>query len=123
LVSFEIDVISANLRSDGQSLRNLPGKPGFPHRRQVLRRDLAAHPRDDFWNRECSGTWEALLEHAQTEEMIAMGMREINGGQVLTACRYPVGELLCVLSGQERINQNGISAAIDQRDRIGNPVQ
>src|SRR5579862_4011684 len=55
--------------------------------------------------------------------MVTVGMGDVNSCEVLAALDDPIYQLLRMLLGQERIDENGVALAINECDRIGNPSE
>src|SRR5216683_2621288 len=66
---------------------------------------------------------EALLKQPYAKKMIAMAMRQVNRGQILTARYDPVRQSPRSFGGKEGIDQHSITFAVDQRGRVGHPSQ
>src|SRR4029077_12104981 len=58
-----------------------------------------------------------------TEEMVTVGMGDVNGCEILTALGNPIQQLLRMLDRQKRIDKDGVAFAIYERDRIGHPSE
>jgi len=70
-----------------------------------------------------SRVWERIQQEFQTEEMVAMGMSDVNGYEILSALDEPVDEFLRMFNGQKRIDKDGIAFTMNQCDGVGNPGQ
>src|SRR5690242_8497681 len=55
--------------------------------------------------------------------MIAVSMGGVDRGQVLSTRDDPVDELPPMFGREEGVDKDGVSLAVDQRDRIGDPGQ
>src|SRR5215831_5271985 len=55
--------------------------------------------------------------------MVAMRMSDVNGNEILATLGEPIDQILRMLDGQERINEDGIVFAVNQRNGVGNPGQ
>jgi hypothetical protein len=55
--------------------------------------------------------------------MVAMRMSDVNTNEILVTLGDPVDQILRMLDGQKRINENGIVFAVNQRNGVGNPGQ
>src|SRR5262249_3838752 len=55
--------------------------------------------------------------------MVTMRMSNVNGNEILATLGEPIDEILRMLDGQKRINEDGIVFAVNQRNCVGNPGQ
>src|SRR5215475_2978090 len=55
--------------------------------------------------------------------MVAMRMSDVNGNEILATLGEPIDQILRMLDGQKRINEDGIVFAVNQRNGVGNPGQ
>src|SRR5262249_21667776 len=55
--------------------------------------------------------------------MVAMRMSDVNGNEILATLGEPIDQILRMLDGQKRINEDGIVFAMNQRNGVGNPGQ
>src|SRR5215471_8544619 len=55
--------------------------------------------------------------------MVAMRMSDVNGNEILATLGEPIDQILRMLDGQKRINEDGIVFAVNQRNGAGNPGQ
>src|SRR6266403_2857222 len=55
--------------------------------------------------------------------MVTVGMGDVNRRSILAALDYPIYQLLGMLHGQKRIDEDGITLAINKCDGIRNPSQ
>src|SRR5215468_9783180 len=55
--------------------------------------------------------------------MVAMRMSDVNANEILATLGEPVYQILRMLDGQKRINEDGIVFAVNQGNGVGNPGQ
>jgi len=55
--------------------------------------------------------------------VVAMGMSDVNGYEILSALDEPVDEFLRMFNGQKRIDKDGIALTMNQCGGVGNPGQ
>src|SRR5215469_7646190 len=53
--------------------------------------------------------------------MVTVGMSDVNGDEVFAAFRDPVYQLLRMFEGQEGVDEDRVTFAVNERDGIGNP--
>ena len=63
-----------------KTFRDLPRKQLTPEIIEPCRRKLLFHGFDDFGGGDCPGTREPLQKRDQSKEVVAMAMRDIDGG-------------------------------------------
>jgi hypothetical protein len=66
---------------------------------------------------------EPVPHNLQTQKVVAVGMSDVDGCEILATLDEPVNQLLRVLDRQKRIDEDGIAFAINQRDCVRNPGQ
>jgi hypothetical protein len=55
--------------------------------------------------------------------MVGMPVSDVNRGQPPTGSGDPVGEVRRLRIGQKRVDQQGVLLTVDQRGRVGDPLQ
>jgi hypothetical protein len=70
---------------------------------------LVPHARNCRGGGERPCIQEAIQQELQTQEMVAMCMRDVNRRKILTAPGDPIDEFLRMLRGPERIYKDGIA--------------
>src|SRR5215467_15189629 len=55
--------------------------------------------------------------------MVGMRMSDVNTNEILATLGEPVDQILRMLDGQKRVNEDGIVFAVNQRNGVGNPGQ
>src|SRR5215475_6166147 len=55
--------------------------------------------------------------------MVAMCMSDVNTNEILATLGKPVDQILRMLDGQKRIDEDGIVFAVNQRNGVRNPGQ
>src|SRR5580658_5952756 len=118
---FELDYTSFELFGHQPTLRNLAGITRLPEAGNVLRRGLAAHDFDNVRCRDRFGVWESFKERSSSEKVIAVAMGDVYGCEVLTASHDPLNQYVSLLDGEERINKDGVSLAVNQCRRCRHP--
>src|SRR6267378_6838581 len=83
--SFQIDLIAFQRIRDGNHVWNLIWEQLAPSVIQFLRRDLKLHFRDNLGRRQRLHVRESVLQNPQSEKMVSMGVRDVNGLQRLSA--------------------------------------
>jgi hypothetical protein len=71
----------------------MPREARAPEAFQHVRLELTGDAVDDWRRGYRPDIRKPLLEHAQAKEMVAVAVRDVDVGQVLSACRHLVGEL------------------------------
>src|SRR5713226_6760071 len=84
-VSFQIDLIALQRIGDRNDIRNLIWEQLTPSAIQFFRRDLQLHSGDYRACGQCFRARKSILQNFYPEEMIAMGMSDIDCLQRLSA--------------------------------------
>ena len=59
----------------------------------------------------------AIEDRAEPEPVIPVTVRDVHGGEVPVVRSDPLDQVVCLTDGQERVDEDGISLARDQRRR------
>src|SRR5438093_13163413 len=110
---FKIQYVPLELLRDDQPVRNQARKTCLPET-QNFGRDVGAHDFDDFGRRDRSRMREALEKSADSEPMVSVTMRDVNGRQVLALRRNPIRQCIGLLDRHEGIDENGVALAMDE---------
>ena len=116
IVPFKIDHVSAELLGHHQFLGNLTRESG-PPRGETLWRRIPLHHFDGVRRRHDSGVWKSLEDGTNPEPMIAVTMCDVDGRQILVLGRDPICQGGGLLDGHERIHEDGVTRAVDERGR------
>src|SRR5215469_5488152 len=103
--------------------RNLTRKTHFPERPYKIRLDLVLHAGDGGSSGKRPHVGEPVQYEFQSKEMVAMRMSDVNTNEILATLGEPVEQILRMLDGQKRINEDGIVFTVNQRNGVGNPGQ
>src|SRR5580693_2218879 len=121
VTAFEVDHTSLEFLGEDQVLRNLAGIARIPEIRDEFWRHLLPH---DLQNvRRCNrfGIWKPIQEGADTKEMIAVAMGDIDRGQVLATRRDPFHHGARLLDGKKGVDKNRVPFTIDKCGRCRDP--
>src|SRR5215472_16005911 len=99
----------------------LSRKARFPKRFHELRLDLVLNGRNHGCGRDRSGIGESVEQELQTEEVVAVGMGDVNGDEILAAADDPIRQLVRLLRGQKCIDEQRVARAMNERHCIGDP--
>src|SRR6267143_365452 len=119
--SLEMEAISIENFRRYQLRRKLPGKARFPKRLHEVGCDLLLNSRYHGLRGERFRRGNSIEQELQPEDVIAMGVSDVNGDKILAARPDPIHQLARLLRGQERIDEHGITLATNERHRIGYP--
>src|SRR3984893_2621170 len=123
LVSFQVDLIALQRIGDRNDIRNLIWEQLTPSVIQFFRRDLKLHSGHDRGCCQCLRTRKSILQNFYSEEMIAVGMSDIDCLQRLSARNNGVCQTVALLHRKEGIYEYRVLLSVDQRRRIGHPHQ
>src|SRR6516162_8277927 len=123
LVSFQIELIALQRIGDRNDIGNLIREKLTPPAIHFFRRDLQLHFGDYRGCGQCFRARKSVLQNFYPEEMIAMGMSDIDCLQRLSARNNGVCQAVGLLHGEEGIHQHRVPLSIDQSRRIGDPRQ
>jgi hypothetical protein len=84
---------------EDEVVRDLPGEPRFPEGGEELRRGPSAHLLDHRGDGERARVRKAIENRAEPEPVIAVAVRDVDRGQVLSMGRNPVAEVACLADG------------------------
>src|SRR5271156_1333564 len=93
-LSFQSDLACLELRGKNDRLGNLTREARFPKAFEIVWRNLPRHSLNDFGRRYGFSIRKAIEKYLETEEMVAVSMRNVNGSQLLATCGNPVGQLV-----------------------------
>ena len=102
-------------------LRNLARKARFPEGLYKFVAYLVLHGRTSGSGGKRSCIGEPIQQELETQEMIAVGMGDAYGCEILAAVDKPFCQFLRMLHGQKRIDEDGISFTINKRYGVGDP--
>src|SRR4029079_1407870 len=86
-----------------------------------LRRGPNPHVFDGRRERERPSIGEAVEDRAQPEPVIPVTVRDVHGREVLSVSVYPLDQVVGLADGQERIDEDCVALARDQRGRYRRP--
>src|SRR5439155_6087184 len=104
LVSFQVDLIALQRTGNRNDIPNLIWEKFTPSAIHSFGRDLQLHSGDYRTCGQCFRGWKSILQNFYPEEMIAMGMSDINCLQRLSARNDSIRQTVGLLHGEEGIH-------------------
>src|SRR6266478_6483081 len=106
-----------------QSLGYLARKQLVPEAFDGLRRNVLPHGFDNLRPGDHAGLRKAIQNRLQTEEVVAVRMRDVDRRQAFPAGRDPIDQLLGGVDGEKHIDEHGVLLTGNESYCIWHPFQ
>jgi hypothetical protein len=120
VMSLQLDRVIGKRVGEDEIVRKLAGEEPVQQGENLRRRALP-HLLDHRGQGERSRLGKALEDHAQAEPVIAVAVGDVDRRQILAMSGNPVGEVTRLVGGQQRVYEDGILLAGDERRRYRRP--
>ena len=113
-LALQLESLGRDALVDNGTRGDLAGEVNVPHLGAALG-GLFVHLRDGAFGRVRDNSGETLQQQVGAEPVIAVPVRRVDVGQLLTGALDPVADALYLIAGERRVDQYGVVVAEDER--------